>query len=73
MSYCPVDEDDASAPCTADMVVVNAVREADQIWIEGLEPWTYYKLAIAMTSKVVLDSRGFFEHFEANHHTQKAN
>jgi len=51
VSYCSVDENDPSATCATPMVVVNAVREADQIWLEGLDPWTYYKVAIAMTSK----------------------
>ena len=53
ISYCPVASDDPSAPCLSDdqLVIINAVPEAKEVWLEDLQPWTHYKVAIAMASK----------------------
>ena len=53
ISYCQVASDDPSAPCLSDdqLVIINAVPEAKEVWLEDLQPWTHYKVAIAMASK----------------------
>ena len=51
ISYCVIETNDPDAECVDSMFIVNAIPETNQIWLDNLGPWTYYKVAIAMNSR----------------------
>lgn len=50
ISYCAIGSSNRHDNCTGSMIDVEADSAADELWIENLEPWIYYKIAIAMVS-----------------------